>query len=41
MVDGAAWMYTPPQIPREMVLEMSKSVEKKSRDVVGKPQSRL
>jgi len=33
VVDGGEWMYRPPMIPREMVEEMSRGVEKKSRDM--------
>lgn len=33
VVDGGQWLYKPPMIPREMVAELSRSVEKKSRDM--------
>jgi 2,4-dienoyl-CoA reductase [(3E)-enoyl-CoA-producing], peroxisomal len=33
VVDGAAWLYKPPAIPREMVAQLSRSVESKSRSV--------
>jgi peroxisomal 2,4-dienoyl-CoA reductase len=33
VVDGAQWMYKPPAVPRDMVAELSRSVEKKSRDM--------
>jgi len=33
VVDGAQWLYKPPMVPREMVAELSRSVEKKSRDM--------
>jgi len=33
VVDGAEWLYKPPMVPREMVAELSRSVEKKSRDM--------
>mmetsp|Transcript_589 Transcript_589/g.966 ORF Transcript_589/g.966 Transcript_589/m.966 type:complete len:306 (-) Transcript_589:68-985(-) len=32
VVDGAQWLYKPPLVPREMVTELSRKVEKKSRD---------
>lgn len=31
VVDGAQWLYKPPMVPREMVAELSRKVEKKSR----------
>ena len=40
VVDGGAWLWKPPPMPVEMVLEMSKGVEKKSRNVGG-AQSKL
>jgi len=33
VVDGGEWLYRPPLIPREMVEEMSRGVEKESRDM--------
>lgn len=33
VVDGGQWLYKPPMVPREMVSELSRSVEKKSRDM--------
>ena len=36
VVDGGAWLWKPPSLPREMVAESSRSIEKKSRAVVGK-----
>lgn len=33
VVDGGEWLYKPPMIEREMVDDLSKSVEKKSRDM--------
>jgi len=32
VVDGGQWLYKPPMVPREMVSELSKKVEKKSRE---------
>jgi len=34
IVDGANWLYKPQLIPREMVAKTSKSLEKKSRDMI-------
>ena len=31
VVDGGEWLYKPPMVPREMVEELSRGVEKKSR----------
>lgn len=39
VVDGGEWLFKPPMVPREMVAELSRSVEKKSRDM--RPQSKL
>eukprot|EP00510_Aplanochytrium_minuta_P003093 CAMPEP_0184016626 /NCGR_PEP_ID=MMETSP0954-20121128/7037_1 /TAXON_ID=627963 /ORGANISM="Aplanochytrium sp, Strain PBS07" /LENGTH=285 /DNA_ID=CAMNT_0026297675 /DNA_START=86 /DNA_END=943 /DNA_ORIENTATION=+ len=36
VVDGASWLYTPPPIPRDKVKEISKGVEKKSRNLKAK-----
>jgi peroxisomal 2,4-dienoyl-CoA reductase len=33
VVDGAQWMYKPPMVPADMVAELSRNVEKKSRDL--------
>jgi len=33
VVDGGEWLYKPPIIPKEMVGDLSRSVEKKSRDM--------
>jgi len=33
VVDGGEWLYKPPMVPREMVAELSRKVEKKSRDI--------
>jgi len=33
VVDGGEWLYKPPMVEREMVAELSRSVEKKSRDM--------
>lgn len=33
VVDGAQWLYRPPIVPREIVSELSRKVEKKSRDL--------
>lgn len=41
VVDGGAWLWKPPPIPVDMVLEMSRGVEKKSREVGGATQSKL
>jgi len=37
VVDGGQWLYKPPMVPRDMVAELSRNVEKKSRDM--KPES--
>jgi len=34
-VDGGNWLYSDPPVPRQVVLEMSKKVEKKSRKIGG------
>lgn len=39
VVDGAQWLYKPPMVPKDMVAELSRNVEKKSRDL--KPNSNL
>lgn len=39
VVDGAEWLYKPPMVPKEMVSDLSRNVEKKSRDM--KPKSNL
>ena len=31
VVDGGQWLYRPPMVPRDMVKELSRSVEQKSR----------
>ena len=41
VVDGGAWLWKIPPLPLDSVLEMSKKVEKKSRQVGGAPQSKL
>lgn len=33
VVDGAAWMYQPQLVPRDMVTQLSRGVEAKSRKV--------
>ncbi len=33
VVDGGHWLYKPPMVPRDMVAELSRNVEKKSRDM--------
>jgi hypothetical protein len=35
VVDGAAWMYRAPLVPRQMVSQASKGVEAKSRVLTG------
>lgn len=35
VVDGAAWMYRPPLVPRAAVAHASKSVEQRSRNMTG------
>jgi peroxisomal 2,4-dienoyl-CoA reductase len=35
VVDGAAWMYRTPLVPRQMVAQASKSVEARSRNLTG------
>eukprot|EP01095_Lingulamoeba_sp_RSL-Kostka_P008976 TRINITY_DN3060_c0_g1_i1.p1 TRINITY_DN3060_c0_g1~~TRINITY_DN3060_c0_g1_i1.p1 ORF type:complete len:295 (-),score=126.36 TRINITY_DN3060_c0_g1_i1:79-963(-) len=35
VVDGGEWLYREPVVPKEMVMELSKRVEKKSRNVGG------
>ena len=39
VVDGGEWLYKPPMVPREMVSDLSRNVEKKSRDM--RPRSKL
>lgn len=36
VVDGAEWLYKPPMVPREMVAELSRKVEAKSRALMPK-----
>lgn len=33
VVDGGQWLYKPPMVERELVAELSRKVEKKSRDM--------
>lgn len=33
VVDGAEWLYKPPMVPKEMVSELSRKVEAKSREL--------
>lgn len=33
VVDGGAWLFKPPIAPREMIVQMSRGVEKQSRKV--------
>ena len=35
VVDGGSWMYRAPPVPREMVSQLSRSVENRSRNVGG------
>lgn len=39
VVDGGQWLYKPPMVPKDMVAELSRNVEKKSRDM--KPESNI
>ena len=39
VVDGGEWIYKPPKIPKELVSELSRTIEKKSR--AQAPRSRL
>jgi len=41
VVDGAEWLYKPPMVPREMVAELSRKVEAKSRALRPKMVSKL
>ena len=41
VVDGGQWLYKPPMIPRDMVAEISRGVEAKSRAVAPKLVSKL
>ncbi|KAL9186008.1 hypothetical protein ACHAXT_005246 [Thalassiosira profunda] len=41
VVDGAEWLYKTPMVPREMVAELSRKVEKKSRALRPKMASKL
>eukprot|EP00957_Ditylum_brightwellii_P209653 15362661-Ditylum_brightwellii.AAC.1 len=41
VVDGGEWLYRPPMVPQEMVGELSRKVEKKSRDQAPKFVSKL
>jgi len=41
VVDGAEWLYKPPMVPKEMVAELSRKVEAKSRAVAPKTVSKL
>ena len=41
VVDGAEWLYKPPMVPREMVAELSRKVEAKSRALMPKQTSKL
>mmetsp|Transcript_22587 Transcript_22587/g.54570 ORF Transcript_22587/g.54570 Transcript_22587/m.54570 type:complete len:303 (+) Transcript_22587:120-1028(+) len=41
VVDGAEWLYKPPMVPREMVAELSRKVEAKSRALAPKIVSKL
>jgi peroxisomal 2,4-dienoyl-CoA reductase len=41
VVDGGQWLYKPPMVPREMVAELARSVEKKSRAQAPKFASKL
>ena len=41
VVDGAQWLYKPPMVPKDMVAELSRNVEKKSRDLKPKSNSNL
>ena len=41
VVDGGEWLYKPPMVPKEMVAELSRKVEAKSRAQVPKMISKL
>ena len=41
VVDGAEWLYKPPMVPKEMVAELSRKVEAKSRALQPKMVSKL
>mmetsp|Transcript_14944 Transcript_14944/g.29043 ORF Transcript_14944/g.29043 Transcript_14944/m.29043 type:complete len:315 (-) Transcript_14944:219-1163(-) len=41
VVDGAEWLYKPPMVPREMVAELSRKVEAKSRALKPKLVSKM
>ena len=41
VVDGAEWLYKPPMVPKEMVAELSRKVEAKSRALQPKMISKL
>lgn len=41
VVDGAEWLYKPPMVPKEMVAELSRGVEAKSRALRPKMVSKL
>jgi len=41
VVDGAEWLYKPPMVPKEMVSELSRKVEAKSRALSPKIVSKL
>jgi len=43
VVDGGHWLYKPPMVPRDMVSQLSRGVEAKSRAVGGAtaPRSKL
>lgn len=41
VVDGGHWLYKPPMLRREMVAEMSRKVERKSRDIAPTITSKL
>lgn len=41
VVDGGHWLYKPPMLPREMVAEMSRKVERKSRAIAPTITSKL
>lgn len=41
VVDGGEWLYKPPMVPREMVAELSRKVEAKSRALAPEMVSKL
>ena len=41
VVDGAEWLYKPPMVPKDMVKELSRKVEAKSRALQPKLTSKL